>query len=143
MIYMLMQTGNIQSNLTGVNKMEKPKIDRKKSKIGEKVGLGLLGSKQAYEQSVGKRAYALGKNCKNLKGHVAEVMTCDKINLDPRNIIAGRKAWIIGMCGELRKVILLNLQQIVGIWCFLLWNISPEADLGEQQDGHPIEILKM
>lgn len=36
--------------------MEKPKIDRKKSKIGEKVGLGLLGSKQAYEQSVGKRA---------------------------------------------------------------------------------------
>ena len=92
MIYMLMQTGNIQNNLTGVNKMEKPKIDRKKSKIGEKVGLGLLGSKQAYEQSVGKRAYALGKNCKNLKGHVAEVMTCDKINLDPRNIIAGRKA---------------------------------------------------
>lgn len=72
--------------------MEKLKTDRKKSKTGEKVGLGLLGAKQAYEQSVGKRAYALGKNCKNLKGHVAEVMTCDKINLNPRNIIAGRKA---------------------------------------------------
>ena len=72
--------------------MEKLKIDRKKSKTGEKVGLGLLGAKQAYEQSVGKRAYALGKNCKNLKGHVAEVMTCDRINLNPHNIIAGRKA---------------------------------------------------
>ena len=64
-------------------------------------------------------------------------------DLAAADIIAGRKAWIIGMCGELRKGILLNLQQIVGIWCFLLWNISPEADLGEQQDGHPIEILKM
>ena len=74
--------------------MEKSKIDRKKSTIGEKIGLGLLGAKQAYEQSVGKRAYALGKNCKNLKGHVAEVMTCDKINLDPRNIISGRKAFV-------------------------------------------------
>ena len=62
--------------------------NRKKHNIGTTISTG----KQIYQNSVIDRALKRAGKCKNLKGHINEIMTCDKINLNPKNIIQGKKA---------------------------------------------------
>lgn len=61
-------------------------------KSGLNIGGGLSAGKQIYESSVAKRALnRAGKN-KNLHGHVNEILTVDKFNVNPAHIIKGQKA---------------------------------------------------
>ena len=45
-----------------------------------------------YDKSVIMRAAQRGGKCPNLKGHINEVLTVDKINRNPLNILKGKKA---------------------------------------------------
>ena len=45
-----------------------------------------------YDKSVIMRAAQRGGKCPNLKGHITEVLTVDKINRNPLNILKGKKA---------------------------------------------------
>lgn len=70
------------------------KKEEQKKKECRKIGFGWITPTvmQVDEASIIKRAVdRAGKN-KNLKGHVFEIMTCDKINRAPGNIVKGRKA---------------------------------------------------
>ncbi len=55
---------------------------------------GLLASQTAhlYETSVGRRAMKRAGKNPNLKGHINEIVTCDRYNANPTNILKGRKA---------------------------------------------------
>ncbi len=61
-------------------------------KSGLNIGGGLSVGKQAYETSVAKRAIKRAGKNKNLHGHVNEILTVDKHNLNPLHIIKGEKA---------------------------------------------------
>ena len=48
--------------------------------------------KEGYEGSVALRALERAGRCKNLHGHVHELMFCDKYNLNPAHILRGEQA---------------------------------------------------
>lgn len=60
-------------------------MDRKEGQI--------IGSSiSIYEGSVGSRALKRAGHCKNLKGHVFEILQVDAYNANPINVVAGRRA---------------------------------------------------
>ena len=64
-------------------------------KKADKFGIGGLLTSQAghlYETSVGKRAMERAGKNPNLKGHINEVVTCDRYNMNPANFLKGRHA---------------------------------------------------
>lgn len=61
-------------------------------KVGLNLGGGVSAGKQLYETSVGKRAIERAGKNKNLHGHINEILTVDKINRKPSNILQGKKA---------------------------------------------------
>lgn len=63
-------------------------------KSGLNIGGGLSAGKQAYETSVAKRAIQRAGKNKNLHGHVNEILTVDKHNLNPVHMIKGEKAFL-------------------------------------------------
>lgn len=69
--------------------MNNNKTDGKK-RLG--LGTSAVVGKHLYEGSVVSRAFKRGGMNKNLKGHVFEIMTTDKINAKPFNILTGTKA---------------------------------------------------
>lgn len=77
-----------------LNSINSKKAKRQKGNTG-KTGIGGILTSQAghfYETSVGKRAVGrAGKNL-NLKGHINEIMTCDRYNVNPANFLKGKHA---------------------------------------------------
>ena len=51
-----------------------------------------FAAKSGYEGSVGARAVARAGKCKNLKGHVFEIMHCDRFNANPIHSLQGKTA---------------------------------------------------
>lgn len=49
-------------------------------------------AREGYEAYTGLRALERAGHCKNLHGHVHEVMFCDKFNVNPENIIQSKHA---------------------------------------------------
>lgn len=68
-------------------------------------------TREAYEDSVGARALVRAGQCPNLKGHVHEVMYCDKINTNPVNIVKGNHAQLTkSSVAKMKDVIVKNRQ---------------------------------
>ncbi|MGN0951334.1 MAG: hypothetical protein ACI4OH_11445 [Mitsuokella sp.] len=66
---------------------------------------------EAYEGSVGARALARAGQCPNLKGHVHEVMFCDKVNANPVNIAKGHHAELTkSNVAKMKDIIVRNRQ---------------------------------
>lgn len=88
--------------------------DSKKKKSG-KVAPAVVATKQLYESTVIKRACdRAGKN-PNIKGHIFEVMSCDKINANPANIIQGKKAMLTRSATAVRDDIVIKQgKKVVG-----------------------------
>lgn len=61
-------------------------------KYNVKISSGIHATSGLYQASVMKRAVGRAGHCPNLKGHVNEILTIDKINLSPKNILSGRHA---------------------------------------------------
>lgn len=57
---------------------------------------GGVTAKEGYEAYTGLRALERAGHCKNLHGHVHELMFCDKFNLNPENILQGKQAILTG-----------------------------------------------
>lgn len=55
-------------------------------------GIGLANG--TYQGSVVLRALQRAGHCRNLKGHVLEICYKDRYNMDMRNIVAGRRAFL-------------------------------------------------
>lgn len=55
-------------------------------------GIGLVND--IYQGSVAQRALQRAGHCRNLKGHILEICYKDRYNMDVRNIVAGRRAWL-------------------------------------------------
>ncbi|MBR6012344.1 MAG: hypothetical protein IK062_01005 [Selenomonadaceae bacterium] len=51
-------------------------------------------AKEGYEACTGLRALERAGQCKNLNGHVHEIMFCDKWNINPGSIIQGKQAML-------------------------------------------------
>lgn len=69
--------------------VKKKQDDRK---VGSDVSKAVVLTKQLYENNVGARALQRAGKNKNLKGHVFEYMSADRINMNPVNILKGKKA---------------------------------------------------
>lgn len=67
---------------------EKKDVKRKRCNVSASVVIG----KQGYEGTVTGRALKRAGKNPNLKGHILEIMTCDRINVNPKNILRGKKA---------------------------------------------------
>lgn len=72
--------------------MKNVKIKKNNQKAGSAVSKATILTKQLYENNVGARALRRAGKNKNLKGHVFEYMSADRINMNPANIIKGKKA---------------------------------------------------
>lgn len=71
--------------------MKKEKTKQEKKKLPS-IGTATVFAKNLYENNVGTRALERAGKNKNLKGHVFEQLTVDKINRNPSNILKGKKA---------------------------------------------------
>ena len=60
--------------------------------ITSKTANGAIAAREGYEAYTGLRALERAGHCKNLHGHVHEVMFCDKFNCNPANILEGKQA---------------------------------------------------
>ena len=81
----------------------------------EKVNMANVAVREGYEASVGLRALERAGNCPQLKGHVHEIMFCDKYNINPQNIIQGNHAALTkSATAQMKDVIMTNNGRIVG-----------------------------
>lgn len=53
-----------------------------------------IATREGYEAYTGFRALERAGQCKNLHGHVHELMFCDKFNVNPQNILQGKQAML-------------------------------------------------
>ena len=53
---------------------------------------GEIFARECYEAHTGLRALERAGQCRNLHGHVHELMVCDKFNINPKNILQGKQA---------------------------------------------------
>lgn len=67
-------------------------FEKNKKKSILNIGSSISTGKQLYEASVGRRALERAGKNKNLHGHINEILTMDKINQNPINILSGKKA---------------------------------------------------
>lgn len=90
------------------------KADNKGKKNGQMAPF-VTAAKQLYDGTVIKRAYdRAGKN-PNIKGHIFEVMTCDKVNTNPINMIRGKKAVLTKSTTAVRDdVVIKQGKKVVG-----------------------------
>lgn len=95
--------------------MDKQKREDSKKKKSGQVAPFVTAAKQLYDGTVIKRACdRAGKN-PNIKGHIFEVMTCDKVNANPINIIQGRKAVLTKSTTAVRDdVVIKQGKKVVG-----------------------------
>ena len=52
-------------------------------------------SSSAYHGKVAREAVQRAGHCKNLKGHAFEIMYKDRYNSDPRNILLGKRMYLV------------------------------------------------
>lgn len=71
--------------------------------------------KEAYEAKVGLEALRRAGNCPQLKGHVHEVLFKDSFNINPKNIIEGKRAVLTSSnTARMKDVIIKKGNKIVG-----------------------------
>lgn len=63
-----------------------------KKELKTNAGNMVSAGKHLYQSNVGKRALERAGKNKNLKGHISEIMMCDRFNSNPGNVLQGKKA---------------------------------------------------
>lgn len=72
-------------------------------------------SREGYEAATALRALDRAGQCPQLKGHVHEIMFCDKYNLTPTNLIEGNHAALTNSTtAQMRDVVMTKGGKIVG-----------------------------
>ena len=72
-------------------------------------------AREGYETQVGLRALARAGQNPNLKGHIHELMFCDKYNLNPSNLLQGQHASLTkSATAQMRDVVMTKGGKIVG-----------------------------
>ena len=83
--------------------------------MGKKAEKRAIMAREGYDAKVGAEALMRAGKCKNLKGHVHEILFKDKFNADPRNIIAGRHAELTkSTTARVKDVIIKKNGKVVG-----------------------------
>ena len=79
------------------------------------INMATVATKEGYEASVALRALDRAGNCPQLKGHVHELMFCDKYNANPMNIIQGNNANLTkSATAQMKDVVMTNNGRVVG-----------------------------
>ena len=73
-----------------------------------KTAYGVEVMNSTYQGSVAYRAMQRAGRCPNLKGHVFEIIYKDKFNMDPKNVIAGKKAYLTKLSTAVRDDIIVK-----------------------------------
>lgn len=72
-------------------------------------------AKEGYEASTAVRALNRAGNCPQLKGHVHEIMFCDKYNLNPENLLSGKHASLTkSPVAQMRDVVMTQNGKVIG-----------------------------
>ena len=83
--------------------------------MGKKHEKVAVCAREGYDVKVGAEALKRAGKCKNLKGHVHEILFKDRYNADPRNIIAGRHAELTkSTTARMKDVIIKKNGKVVG-----------------------------
>lgn len=90
-------------------------FENEERKIKANVGNMVSSGKHLYQSNVGKRALdRAGKN-KNLKGHISEIMTCDRFNSNLGNVLKGKKAVLTKSPTAIRDdIVIMNKGRVAG-----------------------------
>ncbi|MBQ7630704.1 MAG: hypothetical protein IJS81_10925 [Selenomonadaceae bacterium] len=79
------------------------------------VNVATVAAKEGYEASVALRALDRAGHCPQLKGHVHELMFCDKYNANPMNIIQGNSASLTkATTAQMKDVVMTQNGRVVG-----------------------------
>lgn len=79
------------------------------------INMATVATKEGYEASVALRALDRAGNCPQLKGHVHELIFCDKYNANPLNIIQGNHANLTkSATAQMKDVVMTNNGRVVG-----------------------------
>jgi hypothetical protein len=110
--------GNLKPQYTDYDMKEEPAMtdNKKDSKLRNRIQTQAGGAiQQTYEASVGARALARAGSCPQLKDIVHEVMFCDKVNFNPKNILDGTHAALTkSTTAQMRDVIITRGGKIAG-----------------------------
>ena len=81
----------------------------------EKINMATVATKEGYEAGVALRALNRAGNCPQIKGHVHEIMFCDKYNANPLNIMQGNHANLTkSATAQMKDVVMTNNGRVVG-----------------------------
>lgn len=81
----------------------------------ERINLATVATKEGYEAGVALRALERAGKCPQLKGHVHEIMFCDKYNANPLNLIQGNHAQLTkSVTAQMKDVIMTNNGRVIG-----------------------------
>ena len=80
-----------------------------------KANMATVVTREGYEASAALRALDRAGNCPQLKGHVHEIMFCDKYNANPLNILQGNHAQLTkSATAQMKDVVMTNNGRVVG-----------------------------
>lgn len=80
-----------------------------------KANMATVVTRESYEASAALRALDRAGNCPQLKGHVHEIMFCDKYNANPLNILQGNHAQLTkSATAQMKDVVMTNNGRVVG-----------------------------
>lgn len=81
----------------------------------ENINTATVVVKEGYEAGVALRALDRAGHCPQLKGHVHEIMFCDKYNANPANIVQGNHATLTkSATAQMKDVVMTNNGRVVG-----------------------------
>ncbi len=81
----------------------------------EKINMTTITAREGYEAGTALRALDRAGKCPQIKGHVHEIMFCDKYNANPMNIIKGNHAELTkSATAKMRDVVMTNNGRVIG-----------------------------
>lgn len=94
MIFKIIGYGSATMKNEEIKKNNPENSEKKEDPKGKdkRIGAATAAGNQVYQNSIVSRALKRAGRNKNLKGHINEIMTCDRINFNPLNVLKGKKA---------------------------------------------------
>ena len=81
----------------------------------KKVNMTNVVAREGYEAGTALRALNRAGNCPQLKGHVHEIMFCDKYNANPLNIIQGNHAQLTkSATAQMKDIVIMKGGRVTG-----------------------------
>lgn len=94
MIFKIIEFGSVTMNTEKIKKNNPENSEGREDSKGKakRIGATTATGNQIYQNSIVNRALKRAGKNKNLKGHINEIMTCDRFNFNPSNALKGKKA---------------------------------------------------